>query len=249
MHRVSRFPEPLKETLNRSTDWMFGVFSRGDARYCPICTQTAQRFRSAHGRPEARCMHCGALERHRFVWLYFQRRTDLFDRKPKTMLHIAPERCMERRLRDLLGEQYLTADVRSPRAMVQMDITQIQYPDATFDIIYCSHVLEHVPDDRQAIREIYRVLKPGGWAILLVPITAEHTIEDPTITDPVKRRELFGQADHVRRYGPDYVDRLRSAGFHVEMSSIADLCAHDTCRRMGLTPASGAMCYCAKSTV
>jgi hypothetical protein len=107
-------------------------------------------------------------------------------------------------------------------------------------------VLEHVQDDRQAMRELYRVLKPDGWAILLVPITAEQTIEDASITQPDKRRDLFGQADHVRRYGPDYVDRLRSAGFHVEISCVADLCNCDERERMGLTCASGDMYYCTK---
>jgi SAM-dependent methyltransferase len=101
--------------------------------------------------------------------------------------------------------------------MVEMDVTSIQYPDDCFDVIYCSHVLEHVPDDRAAIRELYRVLKPGGWAILQVPISADATFEDPTVTDPDARERLFGQDDHVRRYGPDYADRLAAAGFLVSV--------------------------------
>ena len=106
----------------------------------------------------------------------------------------------ERLLKKQLGSGYLTSDIRHPRAMVKMDITDIQYPDNPFDVIYCSHVLEHVPDDRRALSEFYRILKPTGWAILLVPIIAEKTFEDPSITDPSERLKLFGQADHVRGY-------------------------------------------------
>jgi ubiquinone/menaquinone biosynthesis C-methylase UbiE len=91
-----------------------------------------------------------------------------------------------------------------------MDITDIQYPDNTFDVIYCSHVLEHVPDDRKAMREFARVLKPEGWAVFMVSLSEEHTIEDPSITSPAERERLFGQHDHVRRYGPDFKDRLDS---------------------------------------
>jgi SAM-dependent methyltransferase len=131
------------------------------------------------------------------------------------MLHIAPEMIFDLKLRQITNLDYLTADLFSPIAMMKMDITNIQYPDDSFDIIYCSHVLEHVPDDRQAMREFYRILKSEGWAVLLVPITADVTFEDPSVTDPTERKRLFGQADHVRRYGPDYVDRLKEAGFNV----------------------------------
>jgi ubiquinone/menaquinone biosynthesis C-methylase UbiE len=108
----------------------------------------------------------------------------------------------------------MTADLHSP-AMVKMDITNIQFPDETFDVVYCSHVLEHVPDDRKAMREFYRVLKSNGWAVLLVPIIVEKTFEDPSIDKPKDRLRLFGQSDHVRKYGRDYVDRLRESGFSV----------------------------------
>lgn len=147
--------------------------------------------------------------------------TNLFDGHPKQVLHVAPERCFEAKLRTQIGDGYLTADLfRS--AMTKMDITDIQYSDDFFDVIYCSHVLEHVVDDRKAMREFRRVLKPDGWAILLVPITAETTIEDPSVTDPLERHRLYGQKDHVRRYGPDYADRLREAGFKVKVSSPTD---------------------------
>jgi SAM-dependent methyltransferase len=143
-------------------------------------------------------MYCNSLERHRLVWLYFEKMTDLFDGAPKTMLHVAPEPMIQGLLKERLASGYLTADLFSPAAMVKMDITDIQYGDDTFDVIYCSHVLEHVPDDRRAMREFRRVLKPHGWAVLLVPIVISRTFEDPSITDPAERAKLFGQHDHVR---------------------------------------------------
>jgi SAM-dependent methyltransferase len=176
--------------------------------------------------------------------LYFARRTNLFDGRPKRVLHVAPERCFEGPLRQRLGAGYLTADLLDPRAMEQMDITDIQHPDESFDVIYCSHVLEHVPDDRRAMRELRRVLKKDGWAVLLVPITAERTIEDPTVTDPAERERLFGQHDHVRRYGPDYADRLREAGFDVVITEVSDLLGDGDLIRMGLTGATMTIYHC-----
>ena len=138
----------------------------------------------------------------------------------------------------------MTADLFNPRVMVSMDVTNIRYPNHSFDVIYCSHVFEHVVDDRKAMREFRRVLKPGGWAILNVPITVERTFEDPTVIDPAERLRLFGQDDHVRCYGPDYVDRLREAGFTVEVTTVADLVPAETATQMGLTEASGEIYTC-----
>ena len=220
---------------------------RGTSRSCPVCGNSSSRFRTSGiiPRPDAECAYCNALERHRFLWLYMTERTDLFDGKPKSMLHVAPEACLAPRFQQRVGEGYLTADLLEP-AMVKMDITAIQYPEASFDVIYCSHVLEHVPDDKKAMREFCRVLKPDGWAIVLVPITADKTIEDPSVTDPAERLRLFGQEDHVRRYGPDYMDRLQEAGFKIEKTSVADLVSPDDAVRMGLSAASGDIFHCTK---
>jgi len=130
--------------------------------------------------------------------------------------------------------------------MVKMDVTNIQFPNESFDVIYCSHVLEHIPDDRRAMREFCRVLKSDGWAILLVPVTSDQTFEDPSIVDPKERLKAFGQEDHVRRYGPDYIDRLSDAGFNVEMTKVSDLADSTEAVRMGLTPVSGDIYYCTK---
>lgn len=241
-------PEWIREILRIMRDGIISVFFYGKGRYCPVCERDSKKFVSYGivAREEAKCIHCGALERHRFVWLYFKRETNLFDKVSKKVLHVAPERCLKNRLKKHLGENYITADLSNPHAMVKMDITNIQYPDETFDVIYCSHVLEHVQDDVKALREFYRVLKQDGWAILLVPIDADKTFEDPTIVDPSERLRVFGQSDHVRLYGPDYLDRLRGAGFRVKVSSVSELFGKDEIVRMGLSKGSGEIYFCTK---
>lgn len=221
----------------------------GRNRYCPVCNKHARTFLKAGvvPRPDAKCPWCGSLERHRLVWCYFQEQTDLFDGQPKEMLHVAPEDCLKQRLANRIGRGYLTADLHDTNVMEQMDITDIQHPDDSFDVIYCSHVLEHVPDDRRAMAELHRVLRPDGWAVLLVPITATETIEDPTVDDPAERLRLFGQENHVRRYGPDYADRLREAGFQVDKSTAADFLDAQEMQRIAVqNEATGDIFYCTK---
>jgi SAM-dependent methyltransferase len=198
-------------------------------------------------REDALCMFCGSLERHRLVWLYFKRKTNLYSGNSLKMLHVAPEEVFEKLLRTQLGSNYLTADLYNPRAMVKMDITDIQYPDDSFDVIYCSHVLEHVIDDKKAMREFLRVSKPNGWAILLVPIVAEHTFEDLSITEPAERARLFGQEDHVRNYGRDYEDRLREAGFDVDVIYPEDFLSKEEIVSMGITKSAGEIYFCNRS--
>lgn len=243
-------PEWAKEPLRQIRDAIRAVPYLGTGRLCPVCESPSRRFRpfGVVPRAEAQCVHCGALERHRFLWLYLKRKTDLFDGRARQMLHVAPEACFESRFKQQLGGGYLTADLFKPGAMVKMDITDIKYANESFDVIYCSHVLEHVHDDRRAMREFFRVLKADGWAILLVPITSASTFEDPSITDPKQRVQAFGQEDHVRRYGPDYVDRLRAAGFTVRISRVSDVASGDEAARMGLSPAAatGEIYFCTK---
>jgi ubiquinone/menaquinone biosynthesis C-methylase UbiE len=182
------------------------------------------------------------------VWIFFNRQTDFLARPSAKVLHVAPEPSLEQLLRERFGDDYLTADFLDPRAMVQMDITNIQYPDNTFDVIYCSHVLEHVHDDRKAMREFARVLKPNSWAVLLVPIVADVTFEDPSITNPDEREKIFGQADHVRNYGLDYIDRLRESGFNVVRQRPSDFLDAEEIVKMGITPAAGDIYFCTHLT-
>lgn len=237
-----------EKTLGFAGSTVRKLFYYGHGRTCPICGNASPRFGpiGVVPRNDAQCLHCGSLERHRLSWLFIHARTDLFDGRSKTMLHVGPEPCLAERFQQRLGDRHLSADIRDDRAMIPMDVTDIRYPDESFDVIYCSHVLEHVEDDKLAMRELFRVLHKAGWAILLVPITSDRTFEDPSVTDPQDRLAAFGQEDHVRRYGPDFADRLREAGFTVEVTTVADVVAADDAVRMGLTPASGEIYYCTK---
>jgi hypothetical protein len=224
------------------------LFYRGTSRFCPICGKSSRRFLEFGivSRKDAQCPYCRSLERQRLLWIYLIQQTDFFSNPLKTLLHVAPESCLESRFRKHLGNNYITADLLDPHVMVKMDVTKIPYPNQSFDIIYCNHVLEHVPDDKRAIQEFYRVLKNNGWAILNVPIDAAKTFEDPAIVDPHERERLFGQKDHVRQYGPDYVDRLQEAGFKVSVFGVDEVVHQDEAVRMGLTAETGHIFYCTK---
>ena len=130
------------------------------------------------------------------------------------MLHVAPEQPYLKRFKSLKNLDYTTADLDSPIADIHLDVMKMDIPDNTYDVVICNHVLEHVKDANVAMREILRVLKPGGWAILLVPIRMDvDTNEDPSVTDPKERQRLYGQYDHVRQFGRDYTDYIAKAGF------------------------------------
>jgi len=168
------------------------------------------------------CPMCWSHSRTRLLYYYLAKEGRL-DRRPQRILHFAPEYMIARMLSNQPGLEYVPVDIQ-PAHFADIpnircvDVANIPYSDNSFDAIICSHVLEHVPDDRCAMRELYRVLTPGGWAILQVPIATklEHTQEDPSVKDPSERERRFGQDDHVRIYGADYVARLTSAAFRVE---------------------------------
>ena len=159
-----------------------------------------------------------SLERHRLMWLFLKNETSFFtsDKKQK-VLHIAPEQCFLDVFRKQKNLNYITSDLESPIADVKADICNLPFKDNEFDIVFCNHVLEHIPDDTKAMQELYRVLKPNGMGVFQIPqdINREKTFEDNTITDPKERAKIFGQYDHVRVYGRDYFDKLRSIGFTV----------------------------------
>jgi SAM-dependent methyltransferase len=179
------------------------------------------------------------------MFLYLQRRVPSFGGAGAHALHVAPEACLAPALRERFGDGYVSADFRDPKADVPIDIMNIEFPDETFDFIYCSHVLEHVEDDRKAMREFRRVLKKDGIAVLLVPIMQPaRTYEDATITDPRARARAFGQRDHVRVYGPDYVERLEDAGFAVDVVRVDDLATAEEAVSMSLTTGAGVIHAC-----
>lgn len=157
-----------------------------------------------------------SLERHRLLWLYLKNETDFFT-APKRVLHFAPEQAFYKRFRKQKNLEYITTDLESPLADVKADICNLPFKENEFDVILCNHVLEHIPDDTKAMKELYRVLKPDGMAILQIPqdLSREKTFEDHSITDKKERAIIFGQYDHVRIYGRDYFEKLRSVGFEV----------------------------------
>jgi SAM-dependent methyltransferase len=186
------------------------------------------------------------LERHRLLWLYASRETDLF-RAPKRVLHFAPERCLTRRLRPVTTIEYVSVDLESPSVMLRADITSLPFADATFDVVLCSHVLEHVMDDCTAMAELHRVLRPNGWAIVLTPIEGAETYENWAYTHtPYLRRKHFKQHDHVRIYGRDIVDRLAGAGFDVQTVPYAPTLGAESITRFGLVP-DELLFYCRRS--
>lgn len=158
-----------------------------------------------------------SLERHRLLWLYLKNETNFFSVSLK-LLHFAPEQAFYNRFKKQKNLKYTTTDLESPLADVKADICNLPFEDDAFDWILCNHVLEHIPDDTKAMQELYRILKPGGIAILQIPqdLNREVTLEDDTITDRVERAKIFGQYDHVRVYGRDYFDKLRAIGFKVD---------------------------------
>ncbi|MEN9928886.1 MAG: hypothetical protein RLZZ231_807 [Bacteroidota bacterium] len=159
-----------------------------------------------------------SLERHRLLWLYLQNETDFFTAtEKKNILHFAPEQEFYKRFKKQKNIQYTTTDLFSPLADVKADICNLPFEDNQYDVLFCNHVLEHIPDDTKAMHELYRVLKPGGMAILQIPqdLSRATTFADDTITDEKERAKIFGQYDHVRIYGRDYFDKLRSIGFKV----------------------------------
>jgi SAM-dependent methyltransferase len=140
----------------------------------------------------------------------------------RSLLHLAPEYCLKRRLSRLEGLHYATADLESPLAQDRVDLTRLPYPDADFDALICSHVLDQVNDDRLGMREMRRVLRPGGWAMVLTARDADGSVtrEDPSLTDRAERLRLFGQGERVRLYGDDFESRLVEAGFEVRVERL-----------------------------
>ena len=158
-----------------------------------------------------------SLERHRLLWLYLKNETDFFSAEKK-ILHFAPEQAFYKRFKKMKNLDYVTTDLNSPLADIKADICNLPFKDNEFDVILCNHVLEHIPDDTKAMKELYRVLKVGGMGIFQIPqdLNRKTTFEDHSITDEKERAKIFGQYDHVRIYGRDYFDKLRSFGFKVD---------------------------------
>lgn len=197
---------------------------QGKKHFCPICQFKARTFLSAGlytKRPNSKCPKCYSLVRHRLLWLYLTEKIKISSLENPKVLHFAPEGCLQKALKKCESLNYYSSDYGSNSISdFNFDLEKINYQYSDFDLIICSHVLEHVNSDLQAIRELYRILKPQGRVLLQVPIWPSEmhpTYENPAIIDPRDRMIHFGQHDHVRIYGLDIVERLKTVGFEVKV--------------------------------
>ena len=176
-----------------------------------------------------------SLERHRLLWLYLKNETSFFNAKIK-VLHFAPEQAFYKRFKKFKNLDYTTTDLNSPLADIKADICNLPFDDNSYDVIFCNHVLEHIPDDTKAMQELYRIMKPNGWGIFQIPqdLKRQNTFEDNSITDKKERAKIFGQYDHVRIYGKDYFDKLRSIGFIVEEIDFTSKLSEEAIRKYSL---------------
>ena len=211
---------------------MFKVFApiiyKGDKVECPVCEKSFRKFLSygsnVASRDNVLCPYDLTLERHRLMWLYLKLKSDFFTKPNIKVMHIAPEQCFHKRFKNQKNLDYTTGDLLSPIADLHFDLHDIPLPDNQYEVIFCNHVMEHVEDDLRCMQELYRIMKPGGWGIMQVPIDSNRdtTYEDKSITSPEEREKHFWQYDHVRLYGTNYPKRLEEAGFKVEAIDFKD---------------------------
>ena len=229
---LNTIPRPVLIRLSYIFRQFSKLLNKGDNVHCPVCDSSYKKF-LPYGydivRPNALCPNCLSLERHRILWLFLRNKTDFFT-TPQKVLHIAPEQSFLARFKKMDNLDYTTADLESPIVDVKCDVQNMPFDADQFDMVICNHVMEHVPSDIAAMKEIYRVLKKGGKAILLVPFEADRkvTFEDNNITDRNERTRIFGQYDHVRVYGTDYPERVKSVGFKIDAPNYIDELSNET---------------------
>lgn len=218
---LNTLPRPLLIRLSLIFKRIAPLLYKGDNVACPVCERSYRKFLSygtkVSHRENVLCPYDLTLERHRLMWLYLKQESSFFN-QPQTLLHIAPEQCFHPIFKKMDNITYVTGDLESPLADLHFDLHHIPLEDNHFDVVFCNHVMEHVADPLQCMRELYRVLKKEGWAIMQVPqdFSRKKTYEDPSITSPEEREKHFWQKDHLRLFGTDYPDWLRKVGFEVE---------------------------------
>jgi SAM-dependent methyltransferase len=221
-HILNNIPRPWLIKASYLVKPIIAFYLKGDTYTDPIDGNSFRKFLPygySKQRKNALSPSTLSLERHRLMWLFLKNETSFFtsSKKIKT-LHIAPEHCFLKIFKKQKNLDYVTSDLESPIADVKADICNLPFKDDSFDVVFCNHVLEHIPDDKKAMQELFRVLKKGGFGVFQIPqdMSRENTFEDASITDKEERTKIFGQYDHVRVYGRDYFNKLRSVGFKVE---------------------------------
>jgi len=219
---LNTLPRPLLIRLSYVFKFFAPLAYYGNKVHCPVCEKDFRKFLSYGSnivhRENVLCPYDLTLERHRLMWLYLKKSTFFKDDNLK-LLHVAPEQCFYPIFKKQKNLDYITADIVSPIADLHFDLHDIPLKENSFDVIFCNHVLEHVEDDHQCMKELYRVMKKGGWGIFQVPIDYNNkiTYEDPKIISSNDREKHFWQKDHVRLYGLDYPNRLEKAGFKIDV--------------------------------
>ena len=216
----------------------FGVrrlFFLGNNVECPCCQKKYRAFLLS-GRGD--CPGCGAAGRNRNLYYFLENEKNILETPGQKILHLAPEKGSITFFSKLNPDDYISADLNSPRAKLHFDITHIPFSDNSFDIVLSTHVLEHIPDDIAAMIELHRVLKPSGYSIHQVPIDSKRqkTLEDPDVNTNELRNKVYGHPDHKRIYGRDNIDRLQHSGFTVKpLNYIKELLPEITIKH-GLNP-------------
>ena len=221
----------------------------GNSYICPCCGGSYKKFLPVGTtfRSSAQCPGCNSLERHRLLLLYLKKKTNFFKNELK-VLYFAPNKIFLSIFKQLHNIELITADLKSPLAMIKTNITNLIFNDKSFDVILCSHVLEHVENDMKAMRELFRVLKSQGWAIIQSPIDDSllKTINGNKNLSSSERRKLFGEDDHYRIYGVDYKNRLEKAGFNVLVDEFVMKLKNKTIKMFGLDNTEK-IYFCSKS--
>ncbi len=215
----------------------------GKKYHCPLCAYRSKDLYAigldvpvlkefnviGAGRRNAGCYRCNSTDRERLVFTYLKFEFKLFENRNIKILHLAPEANISSLLNEKEFQNYHCGDLYTegyqyPKYVQNMNVLDIPFGNNYFDLIICNHLLEHVPDDIAAMKEIYRTLNENGKGILQVPISmsSNTTIEDFSITDPKEREFAFGQFDHVRIYGMDYFEKLNSVGFKIDRLNLSE---------------------------
>ena len=220
---LRKLPRTLLQRISKPIFKIISIFYYGNKVKCPICKKSFKEFfpYGRETRNNALCTNCLSLERHRLIYLYLEKETSIFKKKTK-LLHIAPEACLINIFKRFDNIEYITADLNSPLADIKMDIHNMPFKEKSFDLVLCNHVLEHVENDIKALEEIKRVLKMDGIGIVQVPFynpIPKETLEDKSVTSKKERELLYGQSDHVRKYGKDYRKRLESTGLKTKLKT------------------------------